>query len=537
MTKAEKFRKLLMSNELEFICEAHNGLSAKIVEEAGFQGIWASSLSISAAMGVRDNNELSWTEVLDVVEFICENTSIPTLLDGDTGYGNFNNVRRLVKKLEKLGVAAVCIEDKLFPKTNSFINSECQPLADIEEFSGKIKAAKDTQNDPNFSVIARVEAFIAGWGLSEALKRADAYHNAGADAILIHSKISQPDEVLAFKKEWADRCPVVIVPTKYYSTPTKVFREAGFSLVIWANMVVRSSITAMQDITKQLYKEEMLLNIEEKIVPVSEIFRLQGADELQRAEKQYLPKDVDDTCAVILAASRGLSLGALTEEKPKALLEISGKPLLYRQVDILNNIGVKNITVVRGYKKETINAPNLHYVDNDDYHSTKELVSLQQGINHIDDKILLVSFGDVLFKKYIPTSLLESEADFTIAVDSEWQESCNKGRYIDFVSCEQISDSSQFDKNVILKKVSKPISQKEISGEWIGLLKVSVSGLKVLKNVLSDLSTRDNFKEMRMAELFDELIGKGHEIQVQYIHHDHWLDVDDLKDFSSASTF
>ena len=128
--------------------EAHNALSARIVEEAGFRGIWASGLSISAALGVRDNNEASWTQVLEVVEFMSDATHIPILLDGDTGYGNFNNMRRLVKKLEQRGVAAVCIEDKLFPKTNSFIGSERQPLATIDEFTGKIKAVKDAQSGP-----------------------------------------------------------------------------------------------------------------------------------------------------------------------------------------------------------------------------------------------------------------------------------------------------------------------------------------------------------------------------------------------------
>ena len=142
--------------------EAHNGLSARIVEEAGFKGIWASGLSISAAMGVRDNNEASWTQVLETVEFMSDAVGIPILLDGDTGFGNFNNVRRLVRKLEQRGVAALCIEDKLFPKTNSFINGERQPLADMEEFAGKIKAVKDAQVDPEFSLVARLEAFISG---------------------------------------------------------------------------------------------------------------------------------------------------------------------------------------------------------------------------------------------------------------------------------------------------------------------------------------------------------------------------------------
>lgn len=157
--------------------EAHNGLSAKVVEEVGFKGIWASSLSISGSLGVRDNNEASWTKVLDILEFMSDTTTIPILLDGDTGYGNFNNASRLVRKLEQLNIAGVCIEDKIFPKTTSFINGEIQPLASIEEFCGKIKAMKDTQEDEDFMVVARVEAFITGLGLDEALKRAEAYRD------------------------------------------------------------------------------------------------------------------------------------------------------------------------------------------------------------------------------------------------------------------------------------------------------------------------------------------------------------------------
>ena len=108
------------SDELEFLLEAHNGISAKIGEEAGFKGLWAGGLCMSAQYGVRDSNEASWTQVLEMLEFMADATSVPILLDGDTGYGNFNNVRRLVGKLEQRGIAAVCIEDKLYPKTNSF---------------------------------------------------------------------------------------------------------------------------------------------------------------------------------------------------------------------------------------------------------------------------------------------------------------------------------------------------------------------------------------------------------------------------------
>jgi phosphoenolpyruvate phosphomutase len=281
---------MIQSKNLEFIMEAHNGLSAKIVEQTGFNGIWGSGLSISAAMGVRDCNEASWTQVLDVLEMMSDNTTVPILLDGDTGYGNFNNARRLVRKLEQRNVAGVCLEDKLFPKTNSLLDDQAQPLAEIAEFCGKIKACKDTQKDPDFCVVARVEAFIAGWPLEEALKRAEAYRKAGADAILMHSKKSTSEDIDAFMKEWKNRHPVIIVPTKYYKIPTQHFKDIGISMIIWANHNLRSCVTSMQNISKQIYEEQSLSNVEGKIASVNTVFSLQGEDELREAEKKYLPK-------------------------------------------------------------------------------------------------------------------------------------------------------------------------------------------------------------------------------------------------------
>ena len=292
--KSTQLKRLLHSNQVEFLMEAHSGLSAKIVEETGFKGIWGSGLSIAASLGVRDNNEASWTQVLEMVEFMSDATTIPILLDADTGYGNFNNVRRVVRKLEQRDVAGICIEDKLFPKTNSFIDGEHQPLANITEFTGKIKAAKDTQKDPDFCVVARIEALIAGYGLAEALKRAEAYDEAGADAILIHSKISAADQVEAFMAAWQATCPVIVVPTTYYRTPTEIFDAIGISLVIWANHLMRSSITVMQKTAAKIHQEQSLLNVEDKIASINEVFRLQDTTELRIAEQKYLPQNDSD---------------------------------------------------------------------------------------------------------------------------------------------------------------------------------------------------------------------------------------------------
>jgi phosphonopyruvate decarboxylase len=274
---------------LSFIMEAHNGLSARIVQEAGFKGIWASGLSISASLGVRDCNEASWTQVLDVLEFMSDATDIPILVDGDSGYGNFNNVRRLVKKLEQRGIAGVCIEDKEFPKKNSFMEGHPQCLSDIGEFCGKIRAAQDSKTDPDFVVVARVEAFIAGRGLDEALRQAEAYRLAGADAILIHSKKPDFSEIGAFMKEWGQRHPVIIVPTKYFTTPTETFRKAGISLVIWANQNLRAAAKAMQEVSGKLQTGASAVHVEPSVACMAEILRLTGASELYEAEKKYLP--------------------------------------------------------------------------------------------------------------------------------------------------------------------------------------------------------------------------------------------------------
>jgi phosphoenolpyruvate phosphomutase len=289
-----RLRRLITDPQLSFLMEAHNGLSAKIVAEAGFEGIWASGLSISASLGVRDRNEASWTQVLEVAEFMADATTIPILLDGDTGYGNFNSVRRLVKKLEQRGIAGVCIEDKVFPKTNSFVRCRTQPLADIDEFAGRIKAGGDARSDDDFVLIARVEAFVAGRGLAEALRRAEAYRVAGADAILIHSALPSPAQVLAFKREWGDRAPVVIIPTRYHRTPTQVFRDHRFSTVIWANHLMRASLAAMRRTAGRIHEDQSLHGVEDVVAPLADVFELQGEPELEAAERRYLPHHGQD---------------------------------------------------------------------------------------------------------------------------------------------------------------------------------------------------------------------------------------------------
>ena len=533
-TRAGKLYRLLRSSEIAFICEAHNGLSARIAQDAGFKGIWASGLTISASLGVRDSNEASWTQVLEVVEFMCDATCVPILLDADTGYGNFNNVRRLVQKVEQRGVAGICIEDKLFPKTNSFICGEKQKLACPNEFAGKIKAAKDTQKDEHFSVVARTEAFIAGWGLDEALKRADMYADAGADGLLIHSRRSKADEVVSFMEHWNRDTPIVIVPTTYFSTPTEVFDNAGVSLVIWANHQLRASIRAMQAVTEKLHREKSLLAVEDEIAPLEEVFRLQGVRKIKRAERLYLPDILSPHRAIILAASRGSELGELTKDRPKTMVPINGTPLLELLVNHFRAAGVDNIQVVAGYCQEAINLNNVSKIVNSRYDVTKEVASLACAKERLEGTTI-ISFGDILFKKSVLQSLLNESGDVVIVVDAQSVQK-QSARYRDLVVCSRSYDKCAFDEPIYLIEMESDLSLNEAYGEWIGLVKLSERGCELVRKGLHDLAKRSDFNQLRMKDLFNHLLENEVKVGVSYINA-HWLDLDELENLSRAQEF
>ena len=534
LSKAQLLKKELNSKELSFLMEAHNGLTAKIVEDSGFKGIWASGLSVATALGVRDSNEASWTQILDVLEFMSDATSIPILVDGDTGYGNFNNFRRLVSKLCQRKIAGVCIEDKQYPKTNSFVK-EYQKLADIDEFCGKIKAGKDTQEDENFSIIARVEALIAGWGIGEAIKRANAYYESGADAILIHSSKKNANEILKFKKEWDNRCPVIIIPTTYHQTPAKIFRKAGISAVIWANQSLRASIKAIQEVTNHLYKNENLKGIEKKISSLNEVFEIAGNNELLEAEKKYT-REKKNYNAVVLAATKGDQLRHLTKNKPKCMLDIQGKPLLERLTSTLKKDNIGKISIVSGYKSNVIrernNLSNLNIIENKEYIKTGELYSLYKAVNEIKNDCI-ITYGDIVFRKYILDALLSIKGEIVIVVDALSQNK-QKKKQKDLTVCDR-----KFTGNYLLEE--KPASLKsmhneytnKITGQWIGLLKTNTKGSKIIKNQIIKLRKNKKFKNLTMPDLFNSLIKNKIKINVLYIA-GQWLDVNDAFDLAEA---
>lgn len=542
LTRSARLRRMLHSERLEFLMEAHNGLSARIVREAGFGGIWASGLSMAAQFGVRDNNEASWTQIVDLLEFMVDASDLPILLDGDTGYGNFNNMRRLVRKLEQRGVAGVCIEDKQFPKTNSFLNGERQPLADVGEFAGKIMAGKDTQRDANFCIVARVEALIAGWGMDEALRRAEAYRLAGADAILIHSKLAKADEIVSFAREWAGRAPLVIVPTRYYSTPTEVFRESGISMVIWANHMLRAATAAMQSVAREVHQSQTLINVEDRIVPVNEIFRLQDAEEYSEAERLYLSAADSARAALVLAAGRGRGLEAVTADRPKLMLPIAGKPLLRWLIDSFKREGVNDITVVGGYRADAIDSSGIRLAVNERYEHTGELVSLSCALDELKSDTV-ICYGDLLFRSYVLRDLLECKADFAVVVDSSGPGTINS-TVRDFAYCSRSDDRDFFGSGALLLRVASaagegagdtsPASRPQ--GRWIGMLYVSANGLTRLKSLMTNLRARADFDTLDVPALLNALVAQGAAVEVVYVH-GHWRGVNDLEELRHAVDF
>jgi phosphoenolpyruvate phosphomutase len=545
LTRSARLRRMLLSERLEFLMEAHNGLSARIVREAGFGGIWASGLSMAAQFGVRDNNEASWTQIVDLLEFMVDASDLPILLDGDTGYGNFNNMRRLVRKLEQRGVAGVCIEDKQFPKTNSFLNGERQPLADVAEFAGKIMAGKDTQRDADFCIVARVEALIAGWGMPEALRRAEAYRLAGADAILIHSKLAKADEIVTFAREWAGRAPLVIVPTRYYSTPTEVFREAGISMVIWANHMLRAAIAAMQSVAREVQLSQTLVNVEDRIVSVQEVFRLQDAEEYSEAERLYLAQADAARAAVVLAAGRGRGLEAVTTDRPKLMLPIGGRPLLGWLIESFKKEGVNDITVVGGYRAAAIDPSGIKLTLNERYAETGELASLACALNDMQADTV-VCYGDLLFRSYVLRDLLECEADFAVVVDSSAPGAINS-TVRDFAFCSRSDDRDFFSSGALLQRVAsladdaagmpaRTSGPRTPQGRWIGMLHVRRQALARLKSVMAVLRARPDFDSLDVPALLNALVADGATVQVVYVH-GHWRSVNDLEELRHAVDF
>ena len=286
---ANALRVKIASGELVTVMAAHNPLSARLAEEAGFDGIWASGFELSAAYGVPDASLLSFTQHLEMTRAMIEQVAIPLVADLDTGYGNAINVGHVVGAYARAGSAAVVIEDKTFPKDTSLLAGARQELVRVAEFQGKIAAARATGAGYDLLVIARTEALIADLGIEEALQRGAAYAEAGADLLLIHSKRKTPDEIVTFTERWPGTVPLVIVPTAYPQlTEAKVRALGKIAVVIYANHAVRAAVRAMREVFAAIRRDGGIHHVDQRIASVEDIFSLQRVPAMKAAEKKFL---------------------------------------------------------------------------------------------------------------------------------------------------------------------------------------------------------------------------------------------------------
>ena len=286
MSTAKNLAELLNSKPIIKVCGAFDAMSARLVEFHGFDAVWAGSFAISATHAVPDASILTMTEFFDAASNMAETCKIPVIADCDTGYGGPSNVSHMVRKYENAGIAAVCIEDKTFPKQNSLLENGQNDLISEKEFVAKIIAAKEAKQNKDFMIIARVEALISGAGMNEALKRATAYEKAGADAILIHSKKKTPEEVFEFAESWKGNSPVIVIPTTYDSVSLDELISHKIKMVIHANQTLRAAHASMSRILKQMINSNSLSEVKEEISSMEDIFHLQEMFNIQEKEKE-----------------------------------------------------------------------------------------------------------------------------------------------------------------------------------------------------------------------------------------------------------
>ena len=289
--QARSLRRLLQSEHPVVLAGAHDALSARLVEQAGFEGVWASGFEISTSHCVPDASLLTMTELLEAAARMVTAVSLPVVADCDGGFGNAINAIHMVHAYERAGIAGLCIEDTVFPKRCSLYEERHRELVDIDEQALKIRAACDARRGETV-VIARTEALIARLGMEEALARGRAYAEAGADCVLVHSNHNTADEVLAFAGHWKHAVPLVAVPTTYPDTHVNDLCAAGYRMVIFANHGVRAAIRAVRATLQQLRACGYAAAVEPTVVPLADVFDLVGLEQLRANERRYLNRDV-----------------------------------------------------------------------------------------------------------------------------------------------------------------------------------------------------------------------------------------------------
>jgi phosphoenolpyruvate phosphomutase len=285
--RLSKLRRLINAKPIVRILESHSGLTGLIIEKTSypnekgineeFDGMWSSSLTDSTSKGKPDIEQVDLTTRLQGINDMLESTTKPMIYDGDTG-GKPEHFQFTVRTLERLGISAIIIEDKTGLKKNSLFGTAVPQTRDtIEDFSHKIRMGKSAQITDDFMVIARIESFILGDTLEDALERADAYVEAGADGVMIHSKDKSGDDIKSFCMQFRKkntRIPIVVVPSSYNHIKEEELIEWGANIVIYANHLLRASFPSMQNVAKTILKNKRTSELDNTCMSIKDILEL-----------------------------------------------------------------------------------------------------------------------------------------------------------------------------------------------------------------------------------------------------------------------
>lgn len=551
--RRKELREYLESGKMLRLMEAHNGISALVANDTeieingkneGFHAIWGSSLTDSASKGYPDADIIGFESRSENLRQILEASHKPVIFDGDTG-GEASNFEYMVRKLEDMGVSGVIIEDKVYPKRNSLSEGASQSQEDPDVFATKVSRGKSILFNEDFLIIARIESLISGAGIEDAVKRARKYLLAGADGILIHSKNRNPDEIIEFSRRYGELCkelgfrkPLFCVPTTYNTITEKELKESGFDAVIYANHLLRSSFNAMKETAKLILANQRSLEADSLCCPVSEIFDKVGFSDVKSRDMKFAKGKVS---VIIPAAGRDSEFQGI----PKAMLDIKGKPLLQRQVDMLKKNGIKDISVIRGYEKEKFSVQGIKYTDNDDYEKTFILDSLFRAEESMNSGFIYIN-SDLLFKEDIIKRLLETKDDIVLVVDNSYEyHKHNVDKGLDLVMAKQKPSKSirvwEERENEVVR-IGKNISKEMADFEFIGIAYFSEYGADILKKVYHDClaNSKGNFheapdlKRAGFTDIIQEIIDRGFKVKLIEVHKG-WMEIHNRKDFEEAN--
>lgn len=560
-----KLKSLLQAGKTVRVLEAHNGLSGIVANDTKIEGvlennsvirefdaIWESSLTDSASKGHPDIEVISFDSRLHTIHEILAVTHKPIIVDGDTG-GDANNFEYMVSKLERAGVSAVIIEDKVFPKRNSLEAGTQQTLENPEVFAQKIRRGKSVQSTDDFMIIARLESLIAGKGLDDALARAKIYLLAGVDGIMIHSKSKSPDEILQFAKSYQqlqkelnlDK-PLVCVPTTYNTITEEELSAAGFRVIIYANHLLRAAYKSMIEVSKTLLLNQRSFEVDPSCAPVREIFKAVGFLDIKEKDQQN--EQLANVPVIIPAAGEDPLFKPLLNGKPKAMMEIAGTTLLQQQISTLNQADLTDITVVAGYAADQMKAEGVAILKNADYKNGSMLHSIFTAREKMHNGFLML-YSDILLENHIITKLMDCKEDIVLVADNTIQyQRAEDGKVLDFIISKHKRPPGRRRISIvyenILAKIGNKINPKTATHEFIGLAKFSKTGAEqfvqtyqdCVQNYKGKFQEADDITQFTFTDLIQEMVDRGFVINFLEIHQG-WLEIHREEDIALANKF